>query len=134
MNPEGFSQEQAPKEKKPIEGISDEQLKKLEEQAKRGKIKIPEVQEESAKEIKDADSFDELYKVLRRKKEIQGSSKSYDAEDLIKIMEEGREFVRNAAFSNLQAEVMAFSNQITRSEGLRSKFLELIHRELKEIE
>ncbi len=63
--------------------------------------------------IKDATSFEELFKMLRKRGEIKGSKKVYEPESLIKTIEDFRAGKVD-------------HKDITRSEGVREKVLELM--------
>tara|TARA_Y100000310_G_scaffold81278_1_gene77881 strand:- start:1333 stop:1602 length:270 start_codon:yes stop_codon:yes gene_type:complete len=60
-----------------------------------------------------ANTFEALYDALRAVGEIEGSSKTYDAEELIELIRDFQEGNR-------------LINEITRTHGLRNKVSELI--------
>lgn len=96
-------------------------------------------EEVQIKEIKYAESFEDLYLILTAKGEITGSeNRKYSAKDLIN----GIELIKDAAediIKKSNAEGLEFflenrcivMNPITRSEGLRNKVWELITRLIK---
>lgn len=66
------------------------------------------------KAIAEAKDFDDLYSVLHKFKDLPGSQKNYNAEDLVDMIDEVREGTRDIGY-------------ITRTSNLRGKVEELLN-------
>ena len=87
--------------------------------------------EKESKGISEAESFDELYSILERMGEIQGSSEKYATEELKARIETARKIVRlvkkqGGTVDSMNPKIL---QPITGGEGLRDKVRELLEKE-----
>lgn len=91
----------------------------------------PKLEEEKPKEIKDAENFDELYEILRKRGEIKGKENTvYKADYLIESIEvlrkKFKDYDKTVIVSGLDLNLSKFASTVTRSEGVREKVKELL--------